>query len=354
MTVPVHGGRIIEMEQDGKKLLDLSASINPWGPPPVLHQNWETLFRYVSVYPPLDWSYYQRDLSRLSGFPPENILPCHGATQGIYLLARYLPGQEVVILEPCFTEYARAFHEAGKTIGHFLCLEPVDWNALFDFLKKNKPDILVLGNPGNPLGMSYPEPVIKALEEWCHSENIVLIIDEAFQEFIQDQTSVARETIKREGVFVVRSLTKYYALAGLRGGFLLGTETAIDRFLAFLEPWSINAILAAALHLLAQSDLSLFHAETRKNLLGEKKVIEEAFCAVPGSFLLFPSLVNYYTIHLIGNPEPWYAHLENQGIVVRSLADFWGLTRQFFRFAVRNHEENARFIEVVRRYVENT
>ena len=112
-----HGGRVIEWQRkSGRTYLDFSANLNPWGPPREVKERWGELFYYATVYPPLDRSFYREELAKIYNLSSSFILPTNGATAGIYLLARQLPGETVLILEPCFSEYARSFSRAGKKI----------------------------------------------------------------------------------------------------------------------------------------------------------------------------------------------------------------------------------------------
>ena len=350
MKEPIHGGRVIEMELGGESPLDLSVNLNPWGPPPQVREHWNDWFRYLSLYPPLRWSYYQHRLAGLYGFPEDRILPLNGATQGIYLLARRHPARKVVILEPGFTEYARAFHLEGKEVVHCPCVSGEDLPAVLACLDREKPGLVVMGNPGNPLGNCLSPDEGSALHRWCRDRNATLVVDEAFQEFIQEKTSFFPQLGDDESLIIVRSLTKYYALAGLRGGFLLVSPTLLQKWQPALEPWSINSLLAVVLDLLARSDLTHYHVLTRRNLEAEKRYLEKSWEPLGDFFELQPSRVNYYTVRIKTPPERFHAFLRRHRLVVRSLGDFWGMSDGFFRFAVRTHEENQKTIEVITSY----
>lgn len=333
-----HGGRTIERQKEG---LDLSASLNPLGPPEVLRKRWGELLSYVSLYPPLDPLFVSRYIGKIYSLPEATILPCNGATQGIYLLARCLPGETVAIVEPSFGEYRVAFALAGKRV--------LSW-SIFPERQLGDPedvDIVVLGNPGNPLGD------VEALELYFEARQkgltTIFVVDEAFQEFMDEATSLTKMVLEDRNLYVVRSLTKYFALAGLRGGFLVAHPENILRLAGYLEPWSVNTVLVRALEILAGEDLTSFREATRRWLREEKAFLEEAFREF--SFLSFyPSRVNFYTLWVQEKDQELFAFLEERRIFVRNLADFVGLDGRFFRVAVRTREENERFLGVVREY----
>jgi len=349
----VHGGRLFEeKEKQGSLFLDFSASINPWGPPSVLHKNWSSMWRWVSTYPPLDIELFQKWIAQISGFSGETILPCNGATQGIYLLGRILEGKKVTIIEPCFTEYSLAFRLGGKEIEHFFYLGDEETEESLKLLFATRPDILIMGNPTNPLGNPYPEGFLKAVWEYVLEKGIFLVVDEVFQEFMNEETSFSGKIADYRRLFVVRSLTKYFSIPGLRGGFLLTHPSNVHSLKEHIEPWSVNAVLASALKILSESDLSVFRETTMKNLKKEKEYLEERWKAFSDVVLLYPSRVNFYMFRVLDSKADLYSFFYQRGMLIRSLSDFWGLDRNFYRISLRTHSENRRFLGALEELVD--
>ncbi len=337
----VHGGRAIEWQRkSGRTCLDFSASLNPWGPPREVKEKWEELFYYATVYPPLDYSFYRKELANIYNLSPSFILPTNGATAGIYLLARELPGETVLILEPCFSEYARSFSRAGKRV------ERVFFPASSFSLPPA--DIVVWGNPTNPWGVSPPPFLLDYLWEMSLKKGTILLVDEAFQEFLEEKSSWVFRLPENPRLYIIRSLTKYFTLPGLRGGFIAAHPSSCSFLERYLEPWSINSLLARVLEIIAQGDLASFRATTQENLVREKRFLEENLEG--GIMKFFPSQVNFYTLQLKRGKEFFSSFLEERGILVRSLSDFFGLDDSYFRLAVRTHEENEQIVEVVREF----
>ncbi|MEN3186339.1 MAG: aminotransferase class I/II-fold pyridoxal phosphate-dependent enzyme [Atribacterota bacterium] len=352
MKTHAHGGRWIELERSGIKIrADFSASLNPWGPPEVLVEKWGELFRFAQLYPPLDLSLYRNPIAALYGYDSSFVLPCNGATQGIYLLSRVLPVKRVLVLEPLFTEYARAFAISGKVVFHFLLFPAAQEDRLVEVIQKEGIEVLVLGNPSNPLGEVEGVKLYHALRARGFSE-LVVIADEAFQEFMGEETTLAPFLARDRNLYLVRSLTKYYAIPGLRGGFILSHPDNIAFLEPHLEPWSCNGVLAGTLFLLASADLSSFHACTRENLGWEREFLENRFRRMGSILEYFPSRVNFYAFRVKKSPEDFFQLLLQEGILVRRLTEFLGLGEEFFRLAVRRREENELFFEVVERFVQ--
>ncbi|MGQ9473766.1 MAG: pyridoxal phosphate-dependent aminotransferase [Candidatus Caldatribacteriaceae bacterium] len=351
MSFNPHGGRRLELEKSGKKVvLDLSANLNPWGPPEVLRRRWEELWSFVEPYPPLDLSFLQERIALLYRFPPSIILPTNGATQAIYLLARVLPGKRILILEPCFTEYRRAFSLFGKKVFSFPFFPRYDFAELLEYIITNAIDVLVLGNPSNPLGETQGASLYHYLRSKALGKALIFVVDEAFQEFVGERTSLVSRVTEDPRLYIVRSLTKYYALAGLRGGFVISCVENVRFLETQVEPWSINGILFGALEVLVQEDLFDFHHQTREKLLKEKIFLEENFKRWGEILTFYPSEVNFYTLRVKKDAETFFAFLWDKGFLVRRLSDFFGLGREFFRIAVRRQEENQIFCEAVEQF----
>lgn len=348
-----HGGRRIELERSGVKIrADFSASINPWGPPEVLKERWGELLRLVETYPPLDLAFYRRPMAALYGYDPDSILPCNGATQGIYLLSRVLTAKRVLVLEPLFTEYARAFTLFGKAVFHFPLFPTFERDHLVEVIQDKRIEALVLGNPSNPLGEVGGVSLYRYLREVGFSD-LTVIVDEAFQEFMGEETSLAKAVVEDRNLYLVRSLTKYYAIPGLRGGFVLSHPENVALLERHLEPWSCNGVLWGALEVLSTADLSSFHGLTRENLRREKDFLEAQFRRFSPILEWYPSRVNFYTFQVTEKPGDFVRCLGGEGILVRSLAEFVGLGEGFFRLAVRRREENELFFEVVEKFARN-
>ncbi|NLJ50038.1 MAG: aminotransferase class I/II-fold pyridoxal phosphate-dependent enzyme [Candidatus Atribacteria bacterium] len=332
--------------------MDFSVNLNPWGPPPVLKEHWSDWFRYVSYYPPLDWEFYQKRLSLLYNLNQNLVLPFNGATQAIYFVARRLRTKKIFIIEPCFTEYARAFNLEGKTVVHSHLLFKEGFKNLMTCIKKERPDLIVLGNPSNPLGQCFSNEERLILYYWCHEQKVTLLVDEAFQEFIQEKTSFLPQLLNDDDktLIIIRSLTKYYSLAGLRGGFIVTNPSSVQEWKQALEPWSINTLFAVTLDLLAGADLHDFHSITLQGLQKEKRYIEESFEKLTKDFELQHSIVNYYTVKIKTNIRSFYSFLQKQRLLVRPLDDFWGMSNDFFRFSVKSHEENKKLMKAMNDY----
>ncbi|MCD6156557.1 MAG: hypothetical protein J7J32_05910, partial [Candidatus Atribacteria bacterium] len=138
----------------------------------------------------------------------------------------------------------------------------------------------------------------------------------------------------------------------LRGGFLLTHPSNVNFLEEHIEPWSVNAVLASALKILSESNLSAFKKTTLENLKKEKEYLEESWETFSDFALLYPSRVNFYMFRVLDSENDLYSFFYQRGILIRNLSDFWGLGRSFYRISVRTHSENRRFLEVLGEFVD--
>jgi threonine-phosphate decarboxylase len=225
-------------------------------------------------------------------------------------------------------------------------LEATDNFALpLDRLGKSLRDgynLLILGNPGNPTGRLYPLSVVEAVYRLCQAEGCFLVLDEAFMDFCEEG-SAKHYAAERDGILVLRSLTKFYALPGVRIGYAIGNASIIALLSLCREPWSVNTpAQAAGLASLADSG---YAAATRKLILSERERLFDGLAAIPG-LSPFPSAANYLLVEVVRGPSAIELgeRLLAMLILIRCCANFTGLDDRFFRIAVRSRVENDRIL----------
>ena len=351
MNKPIHGGGVdramCELGLTREQICDFSASINPLGvPAEVLLALQEALAR-INDYPELAAASLCRDLADYYRLPPENLLPGSGSTELIYLLPRVLRPRRALLIQPCFSEYAPALQQVGCRIDH-LCLQPED-NFEFSVervlaARRADTDLLLLANPGNPSGIGIPTQNLLELADQLGSCR--LLVDEAFVDFCPGR-SVLNRVAAYPNLLVLRSLTKFYAIPGLRAGYLAGPATDVARLAAEREPWTLsNLAIAAAKACLTADEFRhrTLHLipQLRSDLLRQLELL---------GFRVFPGEANYLLCRLPENLPPATEiakRLRPQGLLVRSCIDFTALDERYLRLAVLGGEQNRRLLQALR------
>ena len=185
-------------------------------------------------------------LAALHGRAPEEIVPCNGAAQALWLLPAALRPRLAACVHPGFTETEAALRAHGVPIARVLC-DPDDGFALRPEAVPDAADLVIVGNPASPSGTLVPAATLLALRR----PGRTIVVDEAFMDMVPGEpASLVREPLP--DLVVVRSLTKSLAIPGLRAGYAVAPPALADRLRAVRPPWSCNVLALAALRAMAE------------------------------------------------------------------------------------------------------
>ena len=306
-------------QEVGPGLLDLAVNVRGDRPPPWLRQLLVESLDCLGAYP--DPTAATAAVAGRHGREPGEVLLTAGGAEAFVLLARVLRPRHAVCIHPSFTEPEAALRAAGHVVHRLVLPPPYALTAVPD-----QADLVIVGNPTNPTG------VVHDLTRLCRPGRIV-VVDEAFADAVPGEPASLAGRSDLPGLVVVRSLTKTWALAGLRVGYLLA-EPALVHALRRVQPlWSVStpACVAAAAcsspSAVAEADRAAHEA------VGHREHLERALLALgvhvsPGSRAPFL---------LCNSPQrPWLREsLRHRGIAVRRGETFPGLSPAHWRVAVR-------------------
>jgi histidinol-phosphate/aromatic aminotransferase/cobyric acid decarboxylase-like protein len=261
------------------------------------------------------------------------LLPLNGACEGFWLLAHALRPAVAACVHPGFTEPEAALRACGAEIVR-VARDPRDWS--FDpAAVPEHAEVVVLGNPNNPTGALDPTASILELLR----PGRVVVVDESFMDFVAEPApTLAGEP--REGLVVVRSLTKLWTLAGVRAGYMLAPAELVAMLGAQRQPWSVNALALAALEACARDretprQVGAEVAAARAELLAELRSLPRVRTWLgAANFLLLE----------VRDGQAVVDALRAAGIAVRPAASFPGLGEDHLRVAVRRPHENRRLV----------
>jgi threonine-phosphate decarboxylase len=347
----VHGGAVAqaarEMGVPVGDILDFSASINPLGTPTGVLDAARAALTEAVHYPEIDGASLREALADHHGLPAGNLLPGSGSTELLYLLPRVLKPRRALLVTPAFSEYERALAQAGTPIDFFPTVPEdgflLDPGRLSRQLHEDT-DLILLANPGNPSGAVVDPAIIEILAREVR-DRAVVAVDEAFADFCPE-CSVLGRVLEHGNLYIFRSLTKFYAIPGLRAGFLAGPARGIAQLAAARLPWTLSTpALAAARACLAQRD----YRDRTLALIPELRAELAAGLAELG-LTVFPGAANYLLARL-RDAQPVAAalaeRLRARGILIRDCADFPPLDGRYLRLAVRGAEDNRRLLRAL-------
>ena len=328
------------------QVIDFSASINPRGMP---RKAVYELRNHIGLVPHYPEPYSESLTSTIAGHlrvDPGSVLCGNGSTELIYLIPRILKPKRVLLIAPAFSEYERACTINGPVSVDRYVLKPakdfiVDPDGFIDAMRGSRQgrtgqgcDLAFLCNPNNPTGRLIRKQDVLAIADAARAMRCRLVVDEAFIDFCPGE-SVIGSVAGNPYLIVLRSMTKFYALAGLRLGFGVFPLRLAERLKRSKEPWSVNNLALAAGKVLFSD--TAYQKSTLAMFRREKRFLEKRLSDLGITY--FASAANYYLLHF-RDAGTIVDKLEKKGILVRDCSNFKGLGKGYVRIAVRSRREN--------------
>lgn len=347
-----HGGNIFTVARTLRvapdQILDFSASINPLGMSPKVHKALISSLDSLGHYPDTSHRELRQALAKFHLLSPASFTIANGSTELIYNLPALLPGKKALVISPSFSEYVRALNQHHWDIQHFILTPESDFSIDTDELERALAggfDLLFLCNPGNPNGTLYPRQTIEKVHSLCQSAGTFLILDEAFMDFCEE-ASAKRMIVQSDNAVILRSMTKFFGIPGLRLGYAISNDTLAARLDSMGGPWNVNT-LALAAGTAALRDVQ-HSRETLAFVRQERRRFLERLARF-SRLRVYPSSVNYLLVEIREGmtSRELKERLLLHRIIIRDCATFTGLSERFFRIAVRSGDENDRLLEIL-------
>lgn len=309
--------------------MNFSSNIFPDADLAGLEAHLRTRLNLIENYPPPAATELERLLAERYGVAESCVLATSGATDAIYLIAQTLRDAHTFTLShPTFSEYEDACR-------------------LFGYEERANGRICWICNPNNPTGQVQPTGFIHKLaktHQW-------VVADQSYEDYTLMPMMSASEAVRLGNVIQIRSLTKQYAIPGLRIGFVVAAADVIARLRQNYRPWAVNALASeAGKWLLRHHPNMLPH---RSALLTETQRLAHGLNRIDGIDAA-PTATNF----MLCTIQPATAAMlkdwlvREKGILIRDAANFRGLTPHHFRVAAQTRPENDALIEAIRQFIQ--
>lgn len=325
-------------------LLDFSASINPFGPPPAILVAIQSAFSALPHYPDPDYRHLRQAIAVYHDIAPAWVLPGNGSAELLTLAGRTFADLDSTnLVTPAFGDYGRSWRGAGARLNliPWTVGSPWPWLVLQTKISKNQG--LILNNPHNPSGVLLSRTeILKLLPDYQW-----VLIDEAFMNFLPpaEQQSLIADLPQFPNLIILRSLTKFYALPGLRLGYALAHPDLLHQWQQWRDPWPVNVLAEAAA--IASFQATTFQAKIWHWLPLERAKLFQQLQQLPGLTPL-PSAANFLLVKTeISATKLQRKLLTTAHILIRDCLSFPELGDRFFRVAVRSREENQRLVNAL-------
>ena len=336
-----HGGDIYTDEIR----LDFSSSINPLGTPPPVLQALRDAVPLSVHYPDPYCREAAAAISVYEGVPEEYILLGNGAAELIYEFCKAAAPRKALIPVPSFSEYGSALENLGcKAVCHRLLREK-DFVLDEDFLqviREEEPDAVFLCHPNNPTGKLIRDELLDQIISLCVFFGIRLFLDACFLDLTGNKSRLNDRLEGHPNLFILKALTKSFALPGVRIGYCLSSDQTLLAAMAHsVQPWNVSVFAQAAVPAALRETAYL--EESVRLIEREREYLTEALGTL--GFTVCPSDANFILFR--GRAE-LDTSLRKQGIAIRNCGNFPGLDPCWYRVAVRLHEENEELIREMR------
>lgn len=330
----------------GRDPLDFSANVSPLGLPQGVADAIVAALPTADRYPDPLCRELRTALSRAEQLPEPWILCGNGAADLIYRLVWALKPRCALLPAPTFAEYAAALESVGCEVKRKTLHEADDFAVTEAFVQavNQSIDLVFLCQPNNPTGQITPPELVQRLVRRCADCGAVLVVDECFLDFLQQRDALTAKPLLQTApnLVILKAFTKLYAMAGVRLGYALCSNTALlAKMQAAGQPWGVSSLAqaagAAALRETAYADaVRALIADQRPKLAAGLRALGLQVIEGSANYLLFRA------------PETLGAALQQRGVCLRSCGNYPGLSAGWYRTAVRTAPENEQLLQTMR------
>ncbi|WP_392486731.1 pyridoxal phosphate-dependent aminotransferase [Haloimpatiens sp. FM7315] len=347
----VHGGDIYTQGVlKGVLLTDFSSNINPLGVPLSFRENIEEAVNNCERYPDIKYREVLNSLKDYTGIDKEYFVLGNGAAEIIDLSISCF--KSIVIVVPSFLEYELDAKRQGLSIEYSSLLKEDMEYDYEDILKKmEKSEALIIGNPNNPNGSVIDQDKFKDILDYCEEKGKKIIIDEAFIEFVGDrEKSFTKYLEKYSCLFIIRALTKFFGMPGIRFGYgLSGDSSFLKKVRDRQNPWNINCFAETAVKYVLKDQKYI--EKSLKWIVEERKYMTTELKKLSFIDKVFDTKANFLLIKLKNKDiQKLYDYCLSSGILIRKCDNFRGLDEHYVRFAVKDREKNNKLLSVLKNF----
>lgn len=346
MNDTIHGGDIFTNSVE----LDFSVNVNPLGMPEAVKKAIITGIAKDETYPDLFCRKLILALSEKEQIAQSQILCGNGASELIMAAVRAIRPKRCAVPAPAFSGYERAVYAAGAGVDYYnLSADSgYGYENVWEQIGTMEVQMLFLCNPNNPIGNRISEEELCRLLKFCQQQNIVVLVDECFLRFHKEyeQISCKRFLKDYKNLVVFNAFTKFYAMAGIRLGYLMtANERILEKIAQQLPEWNISSVAQRA-GIAALTEKG-YEEQTRTLVYEERAYLMNSLKML--GCLPFASEADFITFML--PPQKRHIDLKKallmEKILIRSCETYRNMPQGCYRIVVKKHLENERLIAAI-------
>lgn len=299
----------------------------------------------MEYYPDTDSLSLLSSLKKYTGLSDSHIVVGNGAIEILYnFCTAFLSKKRVLIPTPTFSEYESASKLADCKFTFFKTMNlSEDVDSFISHIPKN--GCVFVCNPNNPTGTILSKTQLRKIISAAKNRSSFVFVDECFIELVPESNqSIIKLVKKYDNLFVLRSLTKSYGLAGIRIGYGVGSKSVIDVLKKIKIPWSVNALAqeAGILAVKNKSHLTKSNSIIKK----ESNFLKNKIAKISG-FECHDSSTNFILIKTKDDSTKIQKKLLKHKILIRDCKNFRGLDNHYIRIAVKSHKDNLKLVNAM-------
>ena len=355
---PRHGGQLREIAArygiPAEQLIDFSANINPAGPPTAVLAAIRSALEDPAIlekYPDIELIEAKRAISDFVGVKIENVAVANGFAPLLEAAIRSLKIKRCLLPVPSFSEYRTVLENSNAAVIPFALSSNGNFRyepeTILKTLLNYSCDAILLANPQNPSGTLCDAAKMGQLIQLASEPKIIVMLDEAFIDYCPSHTLTSLAT-QQSNAIVFRSVTKFFAVPGLRVAYAVSTSSSVQGMNRFIAPWPITSLASKAVCAALQDRT---YAEESGDVNDKRRLWLESELARL-KIATYPSSANFLLLRfseVVDVDLLWEKMIIEERIVLRSCANFEGLAAGHLRIAVRSEHENERLIRGLER-----
>lgn len=353
-----HGADIDKLKRIykiNKEIIDFSSNINTRMPECVSRVIASSIDE-INRYPDIEYISLRKVISNSinkrykTSFSYRNICVGNGATELIFLISKINKFKKIGVVCPTFSEYQRAVESLGKDLFKYHMIvgkNTLEINQDDDY---DDLDLIFICNPNNPDGRLRN---LERVVEKCKSSGVVLVVDETFIEFCEEELCRSAIRYGYDNIVVLRAATKFYGIPGIRLGYAISkNESIIENMWSIKEPWSVNTFAEKlGLEIFEDdkfySDSKSFFRDERISFINNLKQIQGIDVFETDSAFVLIRINSVKDNFKSGNLKE--KMMLDFGIVIRDASDFDGLDDRYFRVAIKTKSDNEYFVDSLKK-----
>lgn len=343
-----HGGDIYTSPIE----YDFSVNLNPLNCEKISRKIMEESLDLLGHYPDPLQRKFREAVASIEGVAADEVYGGSGASEILLALAAMIDPKKILLVNPSFAGYRHALSILGnrKVVEYSLqedngfSLDRIFLGVL-EYEAQKGLELLILTNPNNPTGKLIPKDVLDKTFKICCENKVKVIVDECFIRMTEKGYSLTKYINKFDGLFVVNAFTKLFSIPGIRVGYVVSDKKNIARLSNYVPEWNMSTIAQTAGVICSQ-----FLKESNWQEDGIKEIVKEREYLSRGlkelGFKVFDSDTVFLLLY---SEENIYDYLKEKKILIRDCSNFKGLSKGFYRVAIKSHRENEILLEALKK-----